>query len=143
MPFRRKLIHFLHNLFYGRRLDWDLNAELTAYMDELTARKMDEGLAPEKAREAAIQEVGSIDSIMEQVRYDRGRFNLRTAGLTCATILLCTLTVSAQSNIFFNWIDRWFIEPFSPEPEHIGSLTSNPDPRAPGYYIVSATALGS
>jgi hypothetical protein len=136
MPVRAKLVNFFRNLFFRRRVEKELDDELIAYMDELAERHARQGLDPDEARRTAIAEIGSVENIAEQVRAQRVRMTGRTAVLTCAAMLMFTVTISAQTDLFY-WIDRWLIGPFSPVPNHFGFAT--PDPRAGGYYIVSSS----
>jgi predicted permease len=55
-------------LFERARMDAELDEELTAYFDELVARKQAQGLAPDAARHAARREMGAPQQIKQAVR---------------------------------------------------------------------------
>src|SRR5260370_34258038 len=56
------------NLFRRDRVERDLDDELGAYVDLLTAEKLRLGLAPDAAQRAALVEAGGIGQVKEQVR---------------------------------------------------------------------------
>jgi predicted permease len=56
------------NLFRRDRVERDLDDELRAYIDLLTAEKIRAGLAPAAARRAALVEAGGIGQVKEEVR---------------------------------------------------------------------------
>lgn len=55
----------------GRRLDADLDAELGAFVDELTERRVRAGQPPAQARRAVLVEMGGVEAVKERVREDR------------------------------------------------------------------------
>jgi hypothetical protein len=55
-------------LFERARMDAELDEELTAYFDELVARKQAQGHAPDAARHAARREMGAPQQIKQAVR---------------------------------------------------------------------------
>jgi predicted permease len=65
----------------GRRSTYerDLDDELRAYLDALTAQHQSRGLAPAAARRAALIEAGGIEQVKEDVRQVRVGFALATA----------------------------------------------------------------
>ena len=56
------------NLFKRRRAEEDLDAELRDYIELLTAEKIRMGMAPSKARRAALIECRGVDQVKERVR---------------------------------------------------------------------------
>ncbi|HEY4229854.1 MAG TPA: permease prefix domain 1-containing protein, partial [Thermoanaerobaculia bacterium] len=55
-------------LFGGRRLERDLDDEVRGYLEELTRRKIGEGLDPAAARRAAWVEMGGVEPVKEEAR---------------------------------------------------------------------------
>jgi predicted permease len=68
MPLLARLRSFLRNTLDKRRVEGDLNEELSSYLELLTAEKMKEGLNPEQARRAALIELGGVEQMKEEVR---------------------------------------------------------------------------
>jgi predicted permease len=56
------------NLFRRRHLEDSLDAELRAYVEDLTHRNVARGVAPDEARRLALAEVGGMEQIKEEVR---------------------------------------------------------------------------
>lgn len=56
------------NLLGRQRLESTLDAELRAYLDEMTERKIRVGLAPPEARRQAMLEAGGLEQVKEEVR---------------------------------------------------------------------------
>src|SRR5215471_4379001 len=56
------------NLRHGDRMESDLDAELRAYVDVLTAQKVRSGMTPEDARRAALIESEGVEQVKERVR---------------------------------------------------------------------------
>ncbi|HJU43135.1 MAG TPA: ABC transporter permease [Vicinamibacterales bacterium] len=98
----------------GSRLDHDLDAELRAYVDEIAARKIADGVDARTARRQALMEVG-VEGVKEEVRDVRiGRLveetirdiayawrMLRKApGFAAAAIITLALGVGANTAIF-------------------------------------------
>lgn len=55
-------------MFDRDRQEQDLNDELRAYIDLVTAEKIKEGAAPDAARRAALIEAGGVEQVKEEVR---------------------------------------------------------------------------
>src|SRR5918992_3677429 len=56
------------NLFDRAHVERELDDELRAYIDELTAEKMKSGMDASDARRAALIETGGVEQIKEEVR---------------------------------------------------------------------------
>lgn len=105
MPFLSKILSLWKNLFHRRQLDQDLNDELKAYVDELVERRIEAGLSPEAAREAALIELGDSERIRILVHQERiGAHSLRVGAGLAGIVLVFTAGV---------WFGRTF---FNPQP---------------------------
>jgi hypothetical protein len=68
MPLLSRLTSLRHNLFTRPRIERDLDDELRAYLDQLTAEKCGAGMGPTEARRAARIEFGGLEQVKEEVR---------------------------------------------------------------------------
>ncbi len=115
MPLTSRLASLWRTLFRRRRLETDLEDELSGYLEELTRKKAREGLAPHEARRAAAIAMGGIESVKEQTRDVRAGAGFETAlrdvrhaaralwkspGFAVATILTLGLGIGANTAIF-------------------------------------------
>jgi putative ABC transport system permease protein len=114
MPFS-KFRTFLRNLLGRATVERELDEELRAYVDLLTAENVKAGATPEEARRAALIKIGGIEPVKEQVREERpgmmienaGRdlrygFRLlrRSPGFASITVVTIALGIGATSAIF-------------------------------------------
>ena len=70
------MLRWWKNLLAGARLDKELDAELRAYVDQLTDEYVGAGLGRESARRRALLEAGGIETVKERVRDVRSGIRL-------------------------------------------------------------------
>jgi len=68
MRLAAKVKRLFANLVGRDRLESTLDAELRGYLDEMTERKIRQGILPAEARRQALLEAGGLDQVKEQVR---------------------------------------------------------------------------
>ena len=115
MPLFVKARRFLRNLFSSRRVDMDLDQEVHAHLDLLTAENLRAGMPPQEAQRAARIELGGIEQVKEHVREERlgnwlhsvlsdCRYGLRqlrkNPGATAVMVLTLALGIGATTAIF-------------------------------------------
>lgn len=103
------------NLWQRKRVESELNDELSAYVDLIAAEKMAQGLESGAARRAALLELGGMDQVKEEVRQVRAgarlervlqdasyavRALIRSPGFAAAAILALALGIAVTTSIF-------------------------------------------
>lgn len=68
MRLTARIKRLLANLVGRDRLERTLDAELRGYLDEMTERKIRQGILPAEARRQAVIDAGGLDPVKEQVR---------------------------------------------------------------------------
>ena len=68
MRLATKLKRLFANLIGRDRLEATLDAELRGYLDEMTERKIRQGITPVEARRQVLLEADGVDQVKEQVR---------------------------------------------------------------------------
>ena len=138
-----KLLSLWRNLARRRRVEEDLAAELSSYVDQLAAEKQAGGLAPGAARRAALLELGGRERVIEEVRDVRMgvriervvrdakyalRGLLRDPGFAGAAILALALGIGVTTSIF-SLVHGVLLRPLPyPEPQQLQRIwMSNPE----------------
>jgi len=115
MPLWTRLVSVWRTIAGGDRLDAELDAELASAVEELAARRVRDGEAPEAARRAARLALGGLQQVKEATRDERVgarvetlvadvRHAVRTVrrarGLSVAVVATLALGIGANTAIF-------------------------------------------
>ncbi|MGA9464476.1 MAG: permease prefix domain 1-containing protein, partial [Terracidiphilus sp.] len=63
-----RLLALWNNVFRRKQLDRDLDEELQAYVELVSAEKVRTGVAPEEAYRYACRQAGGIEQVVQSVR---------------------------------------------------------------------------
>lgn len=124
MPLSSKLIHLWNNLVRHKQIESDLNDELHAYVDEMTERRIRDGVDPDSARHEVMSEMGGMEALKERIRAERvgsrveswaHRHSVARPVRRLATIVI-TLVVALGvltfgEAIVFDWLDPIMLAP--------------------------------
>src|SRR5687768_2396465 len=68
----RKFWRRISALAHQRELDDDMDEEMRSHIEMRTQKNIESGVKPEEARNAALRQFGSVDSVKETCREQRG-----------------------------------------------------------------------
>lgn len=116
------LIYRVRVLFQRKRAEQELDAELRFHLDELTAKHIDDGMAPAEAARLARARLGSLAQVKEDCRESWGFsgfealigdifYGLRKLGKSpvFTSTAICVLTLSIAGATLFFALVRWVL----------------------------------
>ncbi|HEY6330802.1 MAG TPA: ABC transporter permease [Blastocatellia bacterium] len=133
-----KIKNIAKKLIGRNRVERELDEELGAYLDNLTAEKMRAGMARDEAVKAAARQIGSIDLVKEQVREATAanfissliqdiRYGVRmmtaSPGLTLVAVISLALGIGGNAAMF-SLVSNVLIKPLPyPQPDRLVQVT--------------------
>jgi predicted permease len=122
----REFIHRLTALFRRRRLDGELDAEMSSHLEMAVDQNMRRGMSAAEARWEALRRFGGVEQVKEIYRDQRGlpmlettlqdlRFGFRmlrrSPGFSLLVILCLTLGIGANAAVF-SWTEGILFRPY-------------------------------
>jgi predicted permease len=137
MSWRARAVSAWRNLFRRSRVERDLDAEMTGYVDMLTDEHVRAGMPTTEARRTALLATGGVEQVKEQVRdvkmgvflqtvWQDARYAVRVLrkhpGFSAAAIITLTLGIGATTTIF-SVVDGVLFRPLPfPEADRLASV---------------------
>src|SRR3974390_1191187 len=142
----RQIQSGLRNLFRKNQVENQLDSELRAYVEMITAERIAAGMPADEARRTALADFGGIEQVKQAVRDRRAgagverlwhdlryglRQLLRNRGFTCTVIVTLALSIGANTAIF-SIVNALLLKSLPyPQPDRIGTVfqsTQGPNP---------------
>jgi predicted permease len=145
---------FWNNIFRRNQLDRELDEELRAYVELVTAEKIQGGMTPEEAYRAARRETGGMEVVRQSVRNVRigvslerllqdlrygVRMLLKSPGFSALAVATLSLGIGANT-VIYTLVDSILLRPLPyPRQDRLMQITAA---RAPAYPKGWIRALG-
>ncbi len=137
MKLWRQIQSGLRNLFRKNQVENQLDSELRAYVEIVTAERVAAGMAADEARRTALADFGGVEQVKQAVRDRRAgagverlwqdlryglRQFLRNPGFTCTVIVTLALSIGANTAIF-SIVNALMLKSLPyPQPDRMGTI---------------------